>query len=106
MSRRLRRRRPTEKDAALDVLKKEHMAGPNVHFVGDHASLQTALGATWKAGASLTMVVAQDGKVLFQKEGKIDIVPVRRIILVNFPDTRGYIGQQAYWTAAVGPAKK
>jgi thiol-disulfide isomerase/thioredoxin len=91
-----------DRDAALDVLKKQHMAGPNVQFVGDHASLQTALGTTWSAGAPLTMVVAQDGKILFQKEGKIDIVPVRRTILVNFPDTRGYIGQQTYWTAAVG----
>jgi hypothetical protein len=88
------------------VLKKEHMAGPNFQFAGDHASLQTALGATWKSGGPLTLVVAPDGKVVFQKEGKTDIVPVRRIILVNFPDTRGYIGQQAYWTEAVGPAKK
>jgi hypothetical protein len=95
-----------QKDAALDVLKKEHMAGPNFQFEGDHASLQTALGATWKAGAPLTLVVAPNGKVVSQQEGKIDIVPVRRLILVNFPDTRGYIGQQAYWTAAVGPAKK
>jgi thiol-disulfide isomerase/thioredoxin len=95
-----------QKDAALDVLKKEHMAGPNFQFAGDHASLQTALGATWKSGGPLTLVVAPDGKVVFQKEGKTDIVPVRRIILVNFPDTRGYIGQQAYWTEAVGPAKK
>ena len=52
------------------------------------------------------MVIAPDGKVLFQKEGKVDILQVRRIILVNFPDTRGYIGQQAYWTAAVGQTAK
>jgi thiol-disulfide isomerase/thioredoxin len=96
----------TQKDAALAVLKKEYMAGPNFQFGGDHASLQTALGATWKAGSSMALVVAPGGKVVFQKEGKIDIVPVRRIILVNVPDTRGYIGQQAYWTEAVAPAKK
>jgi hypothetical protein len=53
-----------------------------------------------------TAVISPDGKVLYQKEGKIDIVEVRRIILVNLPDTRGYVGQQAYWTAAVGPARK
>jgi peroxiredoxin len=93
--------------AALDALKKAYLAGPNTHFDGDHAALQTALGTTWKAGAPLTMLVAPGGKILFQKEGAIDIVQVRRAILVNLPDTKGYVGQQAYWTAAVTePAAK
>ena len=50
---------------------------------------------------------APDGKVLYQKEGKMDMVQARRIILATLPDTRGYIGQKAYWTAAIGqtPAK-
>jgi len=91
-----------QKDAALAVLKKNYMAGPNSQFTGDHAALQSALGVTWKQGAPLTLLLAPDGKILWQKEGKVDIVQARRTILVNFPDTRGYVGQQAYWTAAVG----
>jgi peroxiredoxin len=99
---------PADKhDAALDVLKKNYMAGPNTQFTGGHDALQSALGVTWKAGAPLALLLAPDGKILWQKEGKIDIVQTRRTILVNFPDTRGYVGQQAYWTAAVaGPAGK
>jgi thiol-disulfide isomerase/thioredoxin len=95
-----------QQQAALDALKKHHLAGPNMHFTGDHASLQSALGVTWKAGAPLTLVVGPDGKLLYQKEGPANIVQARRVILVNLPDTRGYIGQQAYWTAAVNPQKK
>ena len=92
-------------DAALATLKKQYLAGPNSLYTGDHASLQTALGVTFKEGTPLTLVIGQDGTILYQKEGKPDIIQARRTILVHFPDTRGYIGQQAYWTAAVGATK-
>ena len=59
-----------------------------------------------EAGTPFTVVIAPDGKVLYQKEGKIDILEVRRIILANMPDTKSYIGQQAYWQAAVGERGK
>jgi peroxiredoxin len=89
-------------DAALAVLKKQYLPGPNLQFAGDHAALQSALGVTFKAGSPLTLVVAPDGRLLYQKEGKADMIQARRIILATLPDTRGYIGQKAYWTAAIG----
>jgi len=95
-----------QQQAALDILKREHMAGPNSQFTGDHASLQSALGVTWKAGTPLTLLVAPDGKLLYQKEGKADIIHARRLILANLPDTRGYIGQQAYWNAVIAASPK
>ena len=52
------------------------------------------------------MVIGTDGKVLYQKEGKIDILEVRRTILANMPDTKSYIGQQAYWQQAVADKLK
>ena len=52
------------------------------------------------------MVIAPGGKVLYQKEGKIDILEVRRIVLANMPDTRGYIGSKAYWMKALAETKK
>ena len=52
------------------------------------------------------MVIAPDGKVLFQKEGKLDILEMRRAILANMPDTRAYFGQQAYWQTAVAEKGK
>jgi hypothetical protein len=46
-------------------------------------------------------VIAPDGKVLYQKEGKIDILELRRIILSSIPDNQGYPGNQAYFQDAV-----
>jgi peroxiredoxin len=91
--------------AALDALKKAYLAGPNWHFTGGHAALQTALVVTWKAGTPLTLLIAPGGKILYQKEGKADIIHARRLILANLPDTRGYVGQQAYWNAVIAAAR-
>ena len=52
------------------------------------------------------MALAPDGTVLYEKEGKLDIVDMRRVILANLPDTSAYVGQQAYWAAAVAARKK
>ena len=91
---------------ALNVLKKEYASNVNKFYKGDAASLQAAWGAKWPSKSPYTAVISGDGKVLWEKAGKIDIVEPRRVILVNLPDTRGYIGQQAYWTAATGQTKK
>ncbi|MGA3025155.1 MAG: nucleotidyltransferase family protein [Bryobacteraceae bacterium] len=36
------------------------------------------------------------GKVLYQKQGDVDILELRRVILANLPDP-DYIGHRAYW---------
>ena len=46
-----------------------------------------------------------DGKVLYEKEGKIDIHEVRRIIQASIPDDRSYPAIQAYFQAAVEKMK-
>jgi peroxiredoxin len=98
---------PNEAPAVLDFLKKQYASSPNKQFASaDAASLQAAWGAKWKLGTPFTMVLAPDGKVLYQKEGKLDILDLRRVILANMPDTRSYIGQQAYWQAAVADKAK
>lgn len=95
-----------EQQAALDVLKKQYASNPNKYFTGDRASLQAAWGAAVPASSPYTAVIGSDGGIVYQKAGKIDIVDVRRAILANLPDTRGYVGQQAYWTAAVRTPRK
>ena len=40
------------------------------------------------------------------KEGKLDILELRRAILANMPDTKSYFGQQAYWQSAVADRSK
>jgi peroxiredoxin len=99
---------PAENAAVMEILKKQYASSPNKQFASaDAASLQAAWGAKWKLNAPYTMVIGPDGKVLYQKEGKVDILDLRRVILANMPDTRSYIGQQAYWQAAVaGTSRK
>lgn len=98
---------PDKAPAVLAFLKKQYASSPNKQFAStDVAALQAAWGAKWKIGTPFTMVIGTDGKVLYQKEGKVDILDVRRTILVAMPDTKSYIGQQAYWQAAVADKKK
>jgi peroxiredoxin len=98
---------PGEYQAVLAFLRKQYASSPNKQFASaDTGSLQAAWGAKWKTGSPFTMVIAPDGRVLFQKEGKLDILEMRRVILANMPDTKAYFGQQAYWQSAVAERSK
>ena len=55
----------------------------------------------WNAAQPFTVVIGPDGKVLYQKEGRIDIYEVRRVILASFPDEPGWPGIHDYYQAAV-----
>jgi peroxiredoxin len=93
---------PAEATAVMDFLKKQYASSPNKQFAtADRAGLQAAWGVKWNLAQPFTMVIAPGGQVLYQKEGKIDILEVRRTVLAAMPDTRGYIGSQAYWKNAV-----
>src|SRR5260370_33775932 len=99
--------RPAEKPAVMAFLKQQYASNANKLFATDDpGSLQAAWGRTWKPGTPFTVGLAPDGKVLYQKEGKLDIVDMRRVILANLPDTRAYVGQQAYWAAAGAAGKR
>jgi len=90
----------------LAFLKKEYASSQNKQFAtADRAGLQAAWGEKWNPAQPLTMVIAPGGQVLYQKEGKIDILEVRRTILAAMPDTKGYIGSKAYWERTVAELK-
>ncbi len=98
---------PNESPAVLEFLKTQYASSPNKQFAtADRAGLQAAWGAKWNLRSPFTMVIAPGGEVLYQKEGRIDIVEVRRHILAAMPDTRGYIGSKAYWVASLAAGKK
>jgi peroxiredoxin len=98
---------PADAPAVLAFLKKQYASSPNKQFASaERASLQAAWGEKWSLNVPLTMVIAPGGEVLYRKEGKIDILEVRRTILANMPDTSGYIGSKAYWVKAVAEARK
>jgi peroxiredoxin len=93
---------PDRQADVLAFLKQQHASSTNRQFASaDRAALQAAWGATWNPAEPYVVVLAPGGEVLYQKAGKIDVLSVRRVVLANMPDMRAYIGQKAYWMAAV-----
>ena len=95
--------KPDKRDEVLKFLQAQYASGPNLQV--DTANLkdvQAAVGTKWKPGQSFTMVLAPDGKVLYQKEGNFNIYEMRRVILASMPDNKSYVGQHAYWTQTEG----
>jgi peroxiredoxin len=97
---------PADAAPVMAFLKKEYASSQNKQFAtADRAGLQAAWGEKWNPSMPLTMVIAPGGEVLYKKEGKIDILEVRRTILAAMPDTKGYIGSKAYWVKTVAELK-
>jgi peroxiredoxin len=88
---------PDERAGVMKELEKQHASSRNLHFASeDTYAMQAAFDSKWESGVPFTMVIAPGGKVLYQKEGEVDILEVRRAILGSLPDS-GYIGHRAYW---------
>ena len=88
---------PDEKDSVMRVLKKTHATSRNLLFdSNDTASLQAAFDAAWESAVPYTVLIAPDGKVLYQKQGSVDILELRRTILANLPSD--YEGFNQYWS--------
>jgi hypothetical protein len=88
---------PDENKFVLDFLQKEHAINRNLQFSGaDSADAVAAFGPGWKGGLPYTVLIDTKGKVLFETQGGMHPLDVKRAILKNLPDDR-YIGQLAYW---------
>ncbi len=88
---------PDEKPGVMKFLQKQHAGTRNLIFASDDTyAMQAAFDPKWEAGVPFTMLIAPDGKVLYQKQGDVDILELRRVILANLPDS-DYIGHRAYW---------
>ena len=61
----------------------------------DTASLQTAFDSAWESAVPYTVLIAPAGKVLYRRQGSIDILELRRTILANLPSD--YEGFSRYW---------
>ena len=81
----LDRDRGVLRDASLIVIASE-----------DTYAMQAAFEPKWEGGVPFTMVVAPGGKVLYQKQGEMDILEVRRVILANL-ENETYVGHPSYW---------
>jgi peroxiredoxin len=87
---------PDEKDSVMRVLQKMHATSRNLLFdSNDTAALQAAFDPTWESAVPYTMLIAPDGKILYQRQGSVDILELRRTILANLPSD--YEGFNRYW---------
>ena len=62
----------------------------------DTTTLQTAFDPAWESVVPYTVLFAPDGKILYKKEGSVDILELRRAILANLPSD--YEGFNRYWS--------
>ena len=88
---------PDEKAGVMKTLQAQHASNRNLQFATeDTYGLQAAFDSHWEAGVPFTMVIAPGGKVLYQKQGEVDILEVRRVILANL-ENETYVGHPGYW---------
>ena len=88
---------PDEKAGVMKLLQSQHASNRNLQFATeDTYGLQAAFDPHWEAGVPYTMVIAPGGKVLYQKQGEVDILEVRRVILANL-ENETYVGHPGYW---------
>ena len=96
---------PEARPAVQKFLNQHHSAVRNYQFASDDVyAMQEAFDKNWNSGVPFTILLAPDGKVLYQQEGEIRLLELRRNILSHLPDL-GYIGNAAYWAKSIGIAK-
>lgn len=90
---------PDEREGVMRALTKFHASTRNLQFDStDTYALQAAFMAKWEAGVPFTVLIAPDGRIVYQKQGEIDILELRKAILANLPDS-DYVGHRAYWAS-------
>jgi hypothetical protein len=83
----------------MKVLQEEHATTRNLQFASeDTYAMQAAFDPKWDSGVPFTIVLAPDGKVIYQETGEVHLLALRRAILANLPD-KGYVGNAAYWAS-------
>ena len=88
---------PDEKPSVLSLLEKMHATSRNLLFASDDtAALQAAFDPKWDPAVPYTVLIAPDGRVLYQQQGSVDILELRRTILANLPSD--YAGFNKYWS--------
>jgi thiol-disulfide isomerase/thioredoxin len=93
---------PADKSGVLKFLERQHSSSRNLVFAtSDTSALQEAFDHNMGAAVPFTVVLDTNGDVVYQEEGALDILAVRRAILASLPDDKEYPGMQAYWLAGL-----
>lgn len=88
-----------EKKFVQSFLDEQHAITRSLLFSGtDSADAVSAFATGWKGGVPYTVLFDANGQVLYQEQGSMNVLNIRRAILKNLPDDR-YIGQHAYWNS-------
>ena len=91
---------PAEKDGVIEFLKQQHASTTNMEFALDDVyAMQESFDHMMGAAVPFTVLIAPNGDILYQEQGDVTILALRRAILANLPDTKDYPGMQAYWSA-------
>jgi thiol-disulfide isomerase/thioredoxin len=89
---------PEEQPDVLRFLQKMHASSNNLLFgTTDTYGLQAAFDPNMGAAVPFTVLMAPNGDILFQQQGDLDMMALRRAILANLPDDAEHAGSQAYW---------
>jgi peroxiredoxin len=87
---------PDERPSVMKFLEKHHATSRNLLFAStDTYALQAAFDAKWESAQPYTVLIAPDGKVLYRREGEVDLLELRRTILANLQTD--YPGFREYW---------
>lgn len=87
---------PDEQPSVTKFLEKQHATSRNLLLASaDTYALQAAFDPQWESGVPYTILIAADGKVLYRREGDVDLLELRRTILANLHTD--YPGFQQYW---------
>jgi thiol-disulfide isomerase/thioredoxin len=88
---------PDEKASVLRLLERMHATSRNLLFASDDtAALQAAFDPKWESAVPYTVLIAPHGRVLYQRQGSVDILELRRTILASLPSD--YEGFNKYWS--------
>jgi thiol-disulfide isomerase/thioredoxin len=91
---------PAERPDVLKFLFKMHASSTNLLFgTTDTYALQAAFDPNLGAAVPFTVLIAPNGDILFQQQGDLDMLALRRAILANLPDDDAHPGAQEYWSA-------
>ena len=90
---------PDEEKAVRAFLEKQRASTKNyLSATMEPNALVEAFDPSWSGGVPYSVLIGPDGKVLMQRNGQVEILPTRRLILASFPDD-DYVGQNAYWNS-------
>jgi len=87
---------PDERAGVLRFLEKQHATSKNLLFGSDDTSaLQSAFDPSWESAVPYTVLLSDEGRVLYKTVGTVDLLKLRRTILANVPAE--YDEFKQYW---------